>query len=104
MHRSAAMYVCTLAVGLALGIGAVAVAGENPTPPARASATDAQIIRELRNINRALGANYKRTSLTGITFNGFNDTKDAIDDVYGALADMCRALGGDSLACPSFSH
>jgi hypothetical protein len=52
MQRQFATHLATLAVGLSLGLGAVAVAGNQPT--AHTSASDTRIVNELRTIERKL--------------------------------------------------
>jgi hypothetical protein len=107
MHRSVATHLVVLALGLAVGLGAVAVAQTQNAPQARASA-DADIVRQLKttnsqlkDINTKLGYNFKKSSLVGLTFEGFND-------LYRATVESCnainRSISGSSFDCPSFVH
>lgn len=68
------------------------------------ASSNAQIVSQLRKLNRSvghidrdLGAIYKRSSLTGVTYKGFND-------VYEAIVKTCNALNPDIGGCPSFVH
>jgi hypothetical protein len=84
---------------MAMGLGAVAVA-QTQEPQAH-SASDAGIVKQLKSIDRKLGANYQRYSLIGYTYDGFND-------LYRATVETCNALNrsisGSSSGCPSFTH
>jgi hypothetical protein len=90
-----------LAIVLSSTVGYAISTLASPEPAGAQSArasSDAQIVRELRRINNAIGANFKKTSLTGYTFEGFND-------LYRAIAESCRAIAGDNrFECPSFTH
>lgn len=99
VQRKLVSHFLVLAVGMAMGLGAVAVA-QNQQPQAQSS-SDAQIVRQLKDINTKLGYNFKKTSLVGYTFEGFND-------LYRAMVETCNALNrsisGSSIGCPSFGH
>jgi hypothetical protein len=54
MHRSVATHLVVLLIGMGAGLGAVAMAQDNPK--ASAAAADSRIVRELRTANSRLGA------------------------------------------------
>jgi hypothetical protein len=59
---------------------------------AKAAASTTDVVRQLKDLNTKIGANYKRTSLTGITADGF-------DEVRAAVESMCRAVAERSYSC-----
>jgi hypothetical protein len=63
MHRTRAAHAAMLVIGLALGIGAVAVAAPNEAPTAHSAAADSRIVRELQSLNKSVVVLNK--SLTG---------------------------------------
>lgn len=60
MHRKVALQISTLLVGVCIGVGAVAVADQEP-PRAKTSATEADIVKQLRDANRSLRLLLKTT-------------------------------------------
>jgi hypothetical protein len=100
MHRKIATHLAVLAVGIAMGLGAVAVAQNQTAAPAQ-SPTDRQIVRQLKDINAKLGFNFRKNSLVGLTFDGFNDLHSDIVESCNALN---RSISGSSIGCPSFSR
>jgi hypothetical protein len=95
MHRSLATHLAVLVSGLALGIGAVAVAQDNPPPRASAAAADSRIVRELQTANRRLGAqlllmNFANRKLDVVNENlsGFTAT----GPVGGSIRDVLRQV------------
>jgi hypothetical protein len=86
-----ALLAVIIAMSTTIGFLLASLASPSNADAARAhSASDAAITRELRDINRALGATYKSNSLLGLA-----------DDIKAAIGKSCRALAEQSYACPS---
>ncbi len=100
MTRSLASHLVVLAVGLALGIGAVAVANSG-TPPAQspaATAGERVIAKELRKLQSQIGtsaydSNSLRYELQKHIGNPFSPS------VKELLQDICRNTSASGLSC-----
>jgi hypothetical protein len=55
----------------------------------------------LKDINTKLGFNFKKSSLVGLTFDGFSDLHSDIVESCNALN---RAISGSAFGCPSFAR
>jgi hypothetical protein len=96
MHRKIVSHLVVLALGMSMGLGAVAVAQNQVAGQAR---SNAEVVRQLELINAKLGARYKEHSLTGLTSDGFSDLH---QDIVGSCNAVTRSISGSSGTCPSF--
>jgi uncharacterized protein YlxW (UPF0749 family) len=103
--RKFATHLAILIVGVAAGIGGVAVAG-NDTPAAHTSATDSRIVNELRKLNTNVDDLNDNVQLINKTIGGYSNIsptdsiRSLLDDIKRGNASTCRAIAEHSYDCP----
>jgi hypothetical protein len=88
MMQRATTHLATLALGVALGVGAVAVAAD-PEPKAQTAANIGDVVRELRTTNRKL-------DLVNRNLGGYALIAPSGGSVQRLLRSICRELNGSN--------
>lgn len=104
--RKIATHLVVLVVGIAVGIGGIAVASSSPEPSAHSAAADSRIVRELQDVNSTLKlinknlGGYTSIATTPAVNDALSDIKRSTDDLKSAEARTCRAIAEKSYECP----
>lgn len=97
--RNIASHLVVLILGLAAGVGGIAVASSDSPPRASTSAADSRIVRELHDVNSTL-------KLINENLGGYSNisttppVNKAIDNLDHTMAETCRAIAEKSYECP----